>query len=82
MRDVDEEMAKNLEWTLENDVSDLDLTFSHCLEYNGTYHEVDLKPDGCTILVTEQVLLESLTFLGAGFDCVYTSPNLYEPTHV
>lgn len=40
LKDVDEEMATHLEWLLDNDVSDLDFNFSHCLEQNEVLHEV------------------------------------------
>jgi len=95
LKDVDQVMATQLEWVLDNDVqgtqiwtrvyinhahttilflshslshtytqththtnthADLDLTFSHCLEYNGSFHEVDLKPNGASLAVTEQVM--------------------------
>ena len=40
LKDVDEEMATHLEWLLDNDVSDLDFNFAHCLEHNEVLHEV------------------------------------------
>ena len=53
----------NLEWALDNDVSDLGLTFSHCLEHNGTFQEVELKNGGCSIAVTDSTKHEYASLL-------------------
>ena len=50
----DEEMARQLHWLLENDVDDLNLTFTHCLEVNNKRQHVELKPHGGAITVTEE----------------------------
>jgi hypothetical protein len=63
LKDVDATVASHLEWLLDNKVSDLGLTFSHCLEYNKSFHEVELKPNGSSIAVTEQTKHEYVSLL-------------------
>ncbi|KAL5009519.1 hypothetical protein ScPMuIL_011824 [Solemya velum] len=53
---IDPEYAKNLQWILDHDISQLglDLTFSVETDVFGVMQEVELKPGGCQIHVTEQ----------------------------
>lgn len=52
---IDPEYAKNLQWILDNDISDLglELTFSVETDVFGAMEEVPLKPGGTSILVTQ-----------------------------
>ncbi|KAG9342712.1 hypothetical protein JZ751_015574 [Albula glossodonta] len=52
---IDPEYAKNLQWILDNDISDLglELTFSVETDVFGAMEEVPLKPGGISILVTQ-----------------------------
>ncbi|XP_062848256.1 E3 ubiquitin-protein ligase HACE1 isoform X3 [Trichomycterus rosablanca] len=52
---IDPEYAKNLQWILDNDISDLglELTFSVETDVFGAMEEVPLKPGGTTIQVTQ-----------------------------
>uniref|UniRef100_A0A674HX49 E3 ubiquitin-protein ligase HACE1 n=1 Tax=Terrapene triunguis TaxID=2587831 RepID=A0A674HX49_9SAUR len=52
---IDPEYAKNLQWILDNDISDLglELTFSVETDVFGAMEEVPLKPGGASILVTQ-----------------------------
>ncbi|XP_068933243.1 E3 ubiquitin-protein ligase HACE1 isoform X3 [Petaurus breviceps papuanus] len=52
---IDPEYAKNLQWILDNDISDLglELTFSVETDVFGAMEEVPLKPGGAGILVTQ-----------------------------
>uniref|UniRef100_A0A673IJL1 E3 ubiquitin-protein ligase HACE1 n=1 Tax=Sinocyclocheilus rhinocerous TaxID=307959 RepID=A0A673IJL1_9TELE len=52
---IDPEYAKNLQWILDNDISDLglELTFSVETDVFGTMEEVPLKPGGIAIQVTQ-----------------------------
>ncbi|XP_071113082.1 E3 ubiquitin-protein ligase HACE1-like isoform X2 [Haliotis cracherodii] len=52
---IDPEYAKNLQWILDHDISQLglDLTFSVETDVFGVLQEVDLKPGGSRILVTD-----------------------------
>ncbi|KAG7665290.1 hulA [[Candida] subhashii] len=55
MEGVDAEFYRSLKWILDNDITDiLDLTFSAEDERFGEIVEVDLKPDGRNIEVTEE----------------------------
>ncbi|XP_078398616.1 E3 ubiquitin-protein ligase HACE1 isoform X2 [Cetorhinus maximus] len=53
---IDPEYAKNLQWILDNDISDLglELTFSVETDVFGAMEEVPLKPGGISILVTQE----------------------------
>ncbi|XP_077970581.1 E3 ubiquitin-protein ligase HACE1-like [Styela clava] len=53
---IDPEYAKNLQWILDNDITDLglDLTFIVETDVFGSMQEIELKPDGANILVTEK----------------------------
>ncbi|XP_028411052.1 E3 ubiquitin-protein ligase HACE1-like [Dendronephthya gigantea] len=53
---IDPEYAKNLQWILDNDISDLgfDLTFAVETDVFGTMREIDLKPEGNRLMVTEE----------------------------
>ncbi|GCB59833.1 E3 ubiquitin-protein ligase HACE1 isoform X1 [Scyliorhinus torazame] len=53
---IDPEYAKNLQWILDNDISDLglELTFSVETDVFGAMEEVPLKPGGICILVTQE----------------------------
>uniref|UniRef100_A0A8C7YR75 E3 ubiquitin-protein ligase HACE1 n=1 Tax=Oryzias sinensis TaxID=183150 RepID=A0A8C7YR75_9TELE len=53
---IDPEYAKNLQWILDNDISDLglELTFSVETDVFGAMEEVPLKPGGTTALVTQE----------------------------
>ncbi|CAH2252461.1 E3 ubiquitin- ligase HACE1 isoform X2 [Pelobates cultripes] len=53
---IDPEYAKNLQWILDNDISDLglELTFSVETDVFGAMEEVPLKPGGMSILVTQE----------------------------
>uniref|UniRef100_A0A671UPE1 HECT-type E3 ubiquitin transferase n=1 Tax=Sparus aurata TaxID=8175 RepID=A0A671UPE1_SPAAU len=52
---IDPEYAKNLQWILDNDISDLglELTFSVETDVFGAMEEVPLKPGGTSMLVTQ-----------------------------
>ncbi|XP_072316836.1 E3 ubiquitin-protein ligase HACE1 isoform X2 [Eucyclogobius newberryi] len=52
---IDPEYAKNLQWILDNDISDLGLELSFSVETDvfGAMEEVPLKPGGTGILVTQ-----------------------------
>lgn len=52
---IDPEYAKNLQWILDNDISDLGLELSFSVETDvfGAMEEVPLKPGGTSILVTQ-----------------------------
>lgn len=52
---VDPEYARNLQWILDHDITNLglDLTFSVETDVFGMMQEVELKPDGRKMLVTE-----------------------------
>ncbi|XP_029359396.1 E3 ubiquitin-protein ligase HACE1 isoform X4 [Echeneis naucrates] len=52
---IDPEYAKNLQWILDNDISDLglELTFSVETDVFGAMEEVPIKPGGTSILVTQ-----------------------------
>ncbi|XP_053736703.1 E3 ubiquitin-protein ligase HACE1 isoform X2 [Synchiropus splendidus] len=52
---IDPDYAKNLQWILDNDISDLglELTFSVETDVFGAMEEVPLKPGGTSILVTQ-----------------------------
>ncbi|KAJ8290876.1 hypothetical protein GJAV_G00018710 [Gymnothorax javanicus] len=52
---IDPEYAKNLQWILDNDISDLglELTFSVETDVFGAMEEVPLKPGGVSIVVTQ-----------------------------
>lgn len=55
MEAVDPEFHKSLEWILNNDITDvLDLTFSCEVDDFGKTKNVDLKPGGSTIPVTQE----------------------------
>lgn len=55
MEGVDAEFYRSLKWILDNDITDvLDLTFSAEDERFGEIVEIDLKPDGRNIEVTEE----------------------------
>lgn len=64
---IDPEYAKNLQWILDNDISDLglELTFSVETDVFGAMEEVPLKPAGTSILVTQdnKVSCQSDTFI-------------------
>ncbi|XP_048349803.1 E3 ubiquitin-protein ligase HACE1 isoform X4 [Sphaerodactylus townsendi] len=53
---IDPEYAKNLQWILDNDISDLglELTFSVETDVFGAMEEVPLKLGGASILVTQE----------------------------
>ncbi|XP_004077774.1 E3 ubiquitin-protein ligase HACE1 isoform X2 [Oryzias latipes] len=53
---IDPEYAKNLQWILDNDISDLglELTFSVETDVFGAMEEVPLKAGGTTTLVTQE----------------------------
>ncbi|KNC79547.1 hypothetical protein SARC_08058 [Sphaeroforma arctica JP610] len=52
---VDIEYYRSLRWILDNDITDvLDLTFSVTKENFGNIEEIELKPDGDNIEVTEE----------------------------
>ncbi|KAM6323937.1 E3 ubiquitin-protein ligase HACE1 isoform 4-T4 [Aegotheles albertisi] len=53
---IDPEYAKNLQWILDNDISDLglELTFSVETDVFGAMEEVPLKPGGASILVMQE----------------------------
>eukprot|EP00960_Hanusia_phi_P046120 757628-Hanusia_phi.AAC.3 len=48
MKEIDKEVHSNLKWIVNNSVSQLSLTFEHCMESNGKFHEIPLKPGGET----------------------------------
>lgn len=55
MEGVDAEFYRSLQWIIDNDITDvLDLTFSAEDDQFGQIVEVDLKPDGRNIEVTEE----------------------------
>uniref|UniRef100_A0AAY4D3S4 E3 ubiquitin-protein ligase HACE1 n=1 Tax=Denticeps clupeoides TaxID=299321 RepID=A0AAY4D3S4_9TELE len=53
---IDPEYAKNLQWILDNDISDLglELTFSVETDVFGAMEEVPIKPGGTSIQVTQE----------------------------
>nr|XP_020653156.1 E3 ubiquitin-protein ligase HACE1 [Pogona vitticeps] len=53
---IDPEYGKNLQWILDNDISDLglELTFSVETDVFGAMEEMPLKPGGASILVTQE----------------------------
>uniref|UniRef100_A0AAV2MBP9 E3 ubiquitin-protein ligase HACE1 n=1 Tax=Knipowitschia caucasica TaxID=637954 RepID=A0AAV2MBP9_KNICA len=53
---IDPEYGKNLQWILDNDISDLGLELSFSVETDvfGAMEEVPLKPGGLGILVTQE----------------------------
>ena len=53
---IDPEYARNLQWILDNDITDmaLDLTFTVENHMFGAQELINLKPDGSKILVTEE----------------------------
>lgn len=53
MEDIDPTYFKNLKWILENDIKDLDLTFSYELEKLGRLEIIDLIKNGRNIQVAE-----------------------------
>ena len=54
MDDIDQELSKNLIWTLNNDISELDLTFCYDLCCFGKVKTLELKNDGKNISVNEE----------------------------
>jgi E3 ubiquitin-protein ligase HUWE1 len=54
MEDIDPTYFKNLKWILENDIKDLDLTFSYELEKLGRIEVVDLIKNGRNTQVNEE----------------------------
>ena len=55
MEGVDADFHRNLQWTLENDITDvLDQTFSTEDERFGETITIDLKPGGADIPVTNE----------------------------
>lgn len=65
---IDPEYAKNLQWILDNDISDLglELTFSVETDVFGAMEEVPLKPGGASILVTQENKVSIQIYSGAG----------------
>ena len=53
---IDPEYAKNLQWILDNDVTDLGLELNFMVETDvfGAMEEIELKPNGSNISVTEE----------------------------
>lgn len=58
MESVDADIHRSLEWILNNDIKDLDLTFSTDDEEFGKVETIDLKPNGRNIPVTEETKTE------------------------
>ncbi|KAJ2779525.1 hypothetical protein H4R18_003961 [Coemansia javaensis] len=54
MQSVDDDIYRSLKWTLENDISDMGFTFTVDDERFGERVEVELKPGGADIDVTEE----------------------------
>ncbi|XP_068188314.1 E3 ubiquitin-protein ligase NEDD4-like isoform X2 [Antennarius striatus] len=54
MESVDNEYFNSLKWILENDPTDLDLTFTIDEDRFGQTHQHDLKPGGAEIIVTNE----------------------------
>uniref|UniRef100_A0A8D0HIX6 E3 ubiquitin-protein ligase NEDD4-like n=1 Tax=Sphenodon punctatus TaxID=8508 RepID=A0A8D0HIX6_SPHPU len=54
MESVDSEYYKSLKWILENDPTELDLMFCIDEENFGQTYQVDLKPNGSDIMVTNE----------------------------
>lgn len=64
MEGVDAEFYRSLQWIIDNDITDvLDLTFSAEDDKFGEIVEVDLKPDGRNIEVTEENKHEYVEFI-------------------
>lgn len=63
MEAFDPEYYKNLRWMLDNDIGDLELTFSTELSSFGVRRLVELKPGGAAIPVTEQSKAEYVQLL-------------------
>lgn len=53
---IDPEYARNLQWILDNDITDLGLDLTFCLESNvfGVQEMTELKKDGASIPVTDE----------------------------
>ncbi|KAJ2507674.1 hypothetical protein H4217_008737, partial [Coemansia sp. RSA 1939] len=54
MQSVDADIYRSLKWTLENDISDMGFTFTVDDDRFGERVEIELKPDGKNIDVTEE----------------------------
>ncbi|KRX01040.1 HECT-domain-containing protein [Pseudocohnilembus persalinus] len=52
LEDIDPEQAKNLHWILENDINELDLTFSYDINKFGTIETIELVENGSNVIVT------------------------------
>ena len=54
LRSLDSSMYRGLQWVLDNDVTDMDLTFSASFELLDSQRTVNLVPDGDSRTVTEE----------------------------
>ncbi|KAL4470186.1 hypothetical protein ABPG74_011797 [Tetrahymena malaccensis] len=54
IQDQDNEFYKNMKWIVENDVTSLDLTFVYESDQFGKLQEIELKPNGKNIPVTNE----------------------------
>ncbi|EAR89664.2 HECT-domain (ubiquitin-transferase) protein (macronuclear) [Tetrahymena thermophila SB210] len=54
IQDQDNEFYKNMKWIVENDVTGLDLTFVYESDQFGKLQEIELKPNGKNIPVTNE----------------------------
>lgn len=53
---IDPEYARNLQWILDNDITELGLDLTFCVESNvfGVQEMTELKKDGASIQVTDE----------------------------
>uniref|UniRef100_A0A8C5W3M4 E3 ubiquitin-protein ligase n=1 Tax=Microcebus murinus TaxID=30608 RepID=A0A8C5W3M4_MICMU len=63
MESVDSEYYNSLKWILENDPTELDLMFCIDEENFGQTYQVDLKPNGSEIMVTNENKREYIEYL-------------------
>jgi len=54
LEDIDDDLYKNLEWTLKNPVEDLELNFTHEVGFLGERLNLELKEGGSEIIVNEE----------------------------
>lgn len=76
---IDPEYAKNLQWILDNDISDLglELTFSVETDVFGAMEEVPLKPGGTTILVTQDNKVRLFLYKTICISFIHPSSSLF-----
>ena len=58
LENLDPELSSNLAWLMENDISELNLTFSYNTNYLDLLKTIDLIPNGRNIAVTNENKIE------------------------